>query len=68
MDQTFAAVSPDPLEGRPEPDSAAPPPRPSSTAGWLGALARTARIDASPERIFPSCWMPSRPSARTRRP
>ncbi|EHP89900.1 long-chain-acyl-CoA synthetase, partial [Methylorubrum extorquens DSM 13060] len=35
MDQTFAAASPDPLEGRPEPDSAAPPPRPSSTAGWL---------------------------------
>ncbi|ACK85832.1 long-chain-acyl-CoA synthetase [Methylorubrum extorquens] len=54
MDQTFAAApSPDPFGGRPEPDSATPPPRPSSTAGWLGALARTARIDASPERIFP---------------
>ncbi|KQU49883.1 long-chain acyl-CoA synthetase [Bosea sp. Leaf344] len=25
----------------------------SSTAGWLGALARTAGIDAQPERIFP---------------
>src|SRR4051794_21136634 len=35
---------------------AAPPaggPRPSSTAGWIGALERTARIDANPERIFP---------------
>ncbi|GEO97823.1 long-chain-acyl-CoA synthetase [Methylobacterium haplocladii] len=32
-----------------------PPPsqRPSSTSGWIGALERTARIDAQPERIFP---------------
>ncbi|UMY15550.1 long-chain-acyl-CoA synthetase [Methylobacterium organophilum] len=35
--------------------SPASPPsqRPSSTAGWIGALERTARIDAQPERIFP---------------
>ena len=33
--------------------SAAHPPRASSTAGWIGALERTARIDANPERIFP---------------
>ena len=33
--------------------STAIPPRVSSTAGWIGALARTARIDAHPERIFP---------------
>ncbi|BAU93710.1 fatty acid metabolism AMP-binding protein [Methylorubrum populi] len=46
--------SPDPRPDSPEPESAAlPPPRTSSTAGWLGALARTARIDAQPERIFP---------------
>ncbi|GJE56800.1 long-chain-acyl-CoA synthetase [Methylobacterium thuringiense] len=30
-----------------------PSPRPSSTSGWIGALERTARIDAQPERIFP---------------
>lgn len=36
-----------------ETGSRAAPPRASSTAGWLGALARTARIDAQPERIFP---------------
>ena len=54
MDQSIsAAPSPDPLAGGPEPDGAAPPVRASSTAGWLGALARTARIDASPERTFP---------------
>ncbi|MDP4026066.1 long-chain-acyl-CoA synthetase [Methylobacterium sp. NEAU 140] len=28
-------------------------PRPASTDGWIGALARTARIDAQPGRIFP---------------
>lgn len=31
----------------------APSPGTSSTSGWIGALARTARIDAQPERIFP---------------
>ncbi|WP_232629359.1 long-chain-acyl-CoA synthetase [Methylobacterium sp. Leaf118] len=31
----------------------APPPRASATAGWIGALERTARIDAEPGRIFP---------------
>ncbi|MFN3674124.1 MAG: AMP-binding protein, partial [Bosea sp. (in: a-proteobacteria)] len=25
----------------------------SATAGWIGALSRTARIDAQPQRIFP---------------
>jgi len=28
-------------------------PKQSSTAGWIGALARTARIDAEPARTFP---------------
>lgn len=37
----------------PAPRAGSPASRPSSTAGWLGALARTARIDAQPERIFP---------------
>ena len=32
---------------------AAGPPRAASSAGWIGALARTARIDAQPQRIFP---------------
>ena len=54
MDQSFSAMpASDLLAGGPEPDRSAPPARASSTAGWLGALARTARIDASPERIFP---------------
>ncbi len=38
------------MAASPLPHSAKPP---SSTAGWIGALARTARIDAQPERTFP---------------
>ena len=54
MDQSFSAPSPpDPRAEEREPDGAVPAARASSTAGWLGALARTARIDAHPQRIFP---------------
>ncbi|WP_336488009.1 long-chain-acyl-CoA synthetase [Methylobacterium nigriterrae] len=40
-----------PLAASPAPPEAGP--RASSTAGWIGALERTARIDAEPGRIFP---------------
>ena len=54
MDQSFPAPSPpDPRAEEREPDGAVSAARASSTAGWLGALARTARIDAHPQRIFP---------------